>query len=167
MGIENEHTKRSLSLKRSGLEEGLIVRRERWEEIQRLRIEERLSVSEISRRLGLDRKTVRRWLGQRRWKPYQRLDRGGTQLNEAGETGTIQEVERRFFERQRPTRPACESRRTRIRVCTALARNFADAAKTRIRACRFRLHIPSTVSPRSLRSCTNDFGERCCVVRTH
>ncbi|HYB99290.1 MAG TPA: helix-turn-helix domain-containing protein, partial [Candidatus Limnocylindrales bacterium] len=51
-----------------------MVRRERWEEIQRLRVEDRLSVSEISRRLGLDRKTVRKWLRQRRWEPYQRPD---------------------------------------------------------------------------------------------
>ena len=85
MGIENEHTERSLSLGTSGLEEGLMVRRERWEEIQRLRIEDRLSVSEISRRLGLDRKTVRKWLRQRRWEPYRRPDRSNTLLAEHAE----------------------------------------------------------------------------------
>jgi ActR/RegA family two-component response regulator len=37
-----------------------MVDQERWTEIRRLRQEERASLSEIARRLDLDRKTVRR-----------------------------------------------------------------------------------------------------------
>lgn len=49
-----------------------MVDQERWTEIRRLRQEERASLSEIARRLDLDRKTVRRSLRQATWQPYRR-----------------------------------------------------------------------------------------------
>jgi transposase len=49
-----------------------MVDQERWAEIRRLRQEERASLSEIARRLDLDRKTVRRSLRQATWQPYRR-----------------------------------------------------------------------------------------------
>jgi len=49
-----------------------MVQRERWEEIRRLRFEDGVSVSEIARRLDLDRKTIRRCLRQEEWRPYVR-----------------------------------------------------------------------------------------------
>ena len=52
--------------------EACMVDQERWAEIRRLFDEERVSISEIGRRLDLDRKTVRRSLRQPTWRPYQR-----------------------------------------------------------------------------------------------
>lgn len=49
-----------------------MVDQERWTEIRRLRQEERASLSEIARRLDLDRKTVRRSLRHATWQPYRR-----------------------------------------------------------------------------------------------
>ena len=49
-----------------------MVDQERWAEIRRLFNEERVSISEIGRRLDLDRKTVRRSLRQTTWQPYRR-----------------------------------------------------------------------------------------------
>lgn len=49
-----------------------MVDQERWAEIRRLRLEARVSISEIARRLDLDRKTVRRSLRQTTWQPYHR-----------------------------------------------------------------------------------------------
>lgn len=49
-----------------------MVDQERWAEIRRLHQDERVSVSEIARRLDLDRKTVRRSLRQTTWHPYHR-----------------------------------------------------------------------------------------------
>jgi hypothetical protein len=49
-----------------------MVDQERWAEIRRLRHNEPLSISEIGRRLDVDRKTVRRSLRQTTWHPYQR-----------------------------------------------------------------------------------------------
>ncbi len=49
-----------------------MVDQERWAEIRRLRQSEQVSISEIGRRLDLDRKTVRRSLRQTTWHPYQR-----------------------------------------------------------------------------------------------
>lgn len=49
-----------------------MVDEERWAEIRRLREETRVSISEIARRLDLDRKTVRRNLRQTTWQPYHR-----------------------------------------------------------------------------------------------
>ena len=49
-----------------------MVDQERWAEIRRLRQSEQVSISEIGRRLDLDRKTVRRSLRQATWHPYHR-----------------------------------------------------------------------------------------------
>lgn len=52
--------------------EACMVDQERWAEIRRLCDKERVSISEIGRRLDLDRKTVRRSLRQTTWHPYRR-----------------------------------------------------------------------------------------------
>lgn len=57
-----------------------MVRKERWDEVRRMRYEERRSVSAIARRLDLDRKTVRRCLRQEDWQPYQRPAKDDTLL---------------------------------------------------------------------------------------
>jgi len=62
------------------LEEVPMVRRERWEEIRRLWVEERVPVAELARRFALDRKTVRRCLRAAAWRPYQRLTRAASVL---------------------------------------------------------------------------------------
>jgi ActR/RegA family two-component response regulator len=53
-----------------------MVDQERWAEIRRLHEEERVSLSEIARRLDLDRKTVRRSLRQPTWQPLRRYSNG-------------------------------------------------------------------------------------------
>lgn len=52
--------------------EEVMVTEERWGEIRRLHDRERVPVSEIARRLELDRKTVRKYLRMPQWTPYQR-----------------------------------------------------------------------------------------------
>lgn len=52
--------------------EARMVDQEQWAEIRRLFHEERVSISEIGRRLDVDRKTVRRSLRQATWRPYHR-----------------------------------------------------------------------------------------------
>jgi transposase len=59
-----------------------MVARERWEEIRRLFCEERVAIAAIARQLQIDRKTVRRCLRQREWKPYQRPPKQETLLTE-------------------------------------------------------------------------------------
>jgi hypothetical protein len=61
-------------------EEVPMVRRERWEEIRRLWVAERVPIAEIARRLDLDRKTVRRCLRDTAWQPYRRPARPETLL---------------------------------------------------------------------------------------
>src|SRR5215470_11100569 len=61
-------------------EEVPMVRRERWEEIRRLWVSERVPIAEIARRLDLDRKTVRRCVRDTAWQPYQRPARPETLL---------------------------------------------------------------------------------------
>ena len=56
-----------------------MVQRERWEEIHRLAATQ-VSVSEIARRLDLDRKTVRSCLKQVAWQPYRRAPAAETLL---------------------------------------------------------------------------------------
>ena len=63
------------------LGEERMIDQERWEIIRRLFIEERVSISEIARRFGLDRKTVRSCLRQEAWRPYQRAPRTDTLLS--------------------------------------------------------------------------------------
>ncbi len=58
--------------------EARMVDQERWAEIRRLFHEERVSISEIGRRVDLDRKTVRRSLRQTAWQPYRRAAGGET-----------------------------------------------------------------------------------------
>jgi transposase len=62
------------------LGEVCMVDQERWAEIRRLREDERISISEIARRLDLDRKTVRRSLQQTTWQPYRRAAKTETLL---------------------------------------------------------------------------------------
>ncbi len=52
--------------------EACMVDQERWAGIRRLFYEGRVSISEIGRRMDLDRKTVRRALRQATWYPYRR-----------------------------------------------------------------------------------------------
>ncbi len=61
--------------------EAMVLSKERWEEVRRLHGEERLKVSEISRRLDIDRKTVRKAL-MGEWKPYERGARSEGLLTE-------------------------------------------------------------------------------------
>ena len=56
-----------------------MVGQERWEEIHR-RAEAGAWIRAIARELGLDRKTVRRCLRQREWRPHQRAAREDTLL---------------------------------------------------------------------------------------
>ena len=61
-------------------EEVPMVRRERWEEIRRLWVSERVPIAEIARRLDLDRKTVRRCLRDTAWRSYHHPVRPDTLL---------------------------------------------------------------------------------------
>lgn len=58
-----------------------MVNKERWEQIRRWLWQERVNLSEIARRLDLDRKTVRYWARQSQWKPYERPAREDTLLS--------------------------------------------------------------------------------------
>ena len=60
--------------------EAEVVGKERWEEIHRLH-QAGEGVSAIARQLDLDRKTVRHWLKQLEWAPYQRAAKGETVLS--------------------------------------------------------------------------------------
>lgn len=62
-----------------------MIREESWREIHRLFEEEHLPISEIARRFGVDRKTVRRSLRQAAWTPYRRPARTETRLTEHAE----------------------------------------------------------------------------------
>ncbi len=62
-----------------------MVQEDRWREIHRMAREEQLSITEIARRLDLDRKTVRRCLRQEAWQPYRRPARTDTLLIEHAE----------------------------------------------------------------------------------
>lgn len=57
-----------------------MLHQDRWEEIRRLRCEERRSISAIARLFDLDRKTVRRCLRDTAWRPYARPPRPDTLL---------------------------------------------------------------------------------------
>src|SRR5213592_1567215 len=60
MSTEMETAAATIGAEVTLCEEVPMVRRERWEEIRRLWVTERVSIAEIARRLDLDRKTVRR-----------------------------------------------------------------------------------------------------------
>lgn len=64
--------------------EAMVLSKERWEEVRRLQREEGLNVSEIARRLDVDRKTVKKAL-LFEWKPYERPNRCDTLLAAHGE----------------------------------------------------------------------------------
>lgn len=57
-----------------------MIGEERWAEIRRLHDEEGESISAIARRMDLDRKTVRRCVRERDWRPYQRASKVDTLL---------------------------------------------------------------------------------------
>jgi transposase len=61
-------------------EEVSMVRRERWEQIRRLGVQDGVAIAEIARRLELDRKTIRRCLRAPEWKAYRRPPRPDTLL---------------------------------------------------------------------------------------
>ena len=42
-----------------------MVGQERWEQIRQMFFDEKMAIAEIARRLGMDRKTVRRWVDRR------------------------------------------------------------------------------------------------------
>ena len=53
-----------------------MVHKECWEEVRRRYFRERNGIAEIARSLDMDRKTLRRYVRQEQWQPYQRA-RGG------------------------------------------------------------------------------------------
>lgn len=59
--------------------EAVMVGQERWEQIRRMFFDEKMAIAQIARRLGMDRKTVRRWV-RTQWKPYQRAVKEETLL---------------------------------------------------------------------------------------
>src|SRR6266568_7477485 len=80
MSLEIEVETGSIGSEVTPHQEVPMVRQERWEEIRRLWVRERVPVAEIARRLDLDRKTVRRCLRETEWKPYRRAPRPDTLL---------------------------------------------------------------------------------------
>lgn len=71
----------TMGLEACRLEEERMVQEGRWREVHRMAREEQLPITEIARRLDLDRKTVRRCLKQNEWQPYLRPARVGTLLS--------------------------------------------------------------------------------------
>jgi transposase len=80
MSTEMEMAAMTIGAEVTLCEEVPMVRRERWEEIRRLWVSERVPIAEIARRLDLDRKTVRRCLRDTAWQPYHRPARPETLL---------------------------------------------------------------------------------------
>lgn len=56
-----------------------MVGHERWEQIRRMFLNEKMAIAEIARRLGIDRKTVRRGV-RTQLTPYQRAAKEETLL---------------------------------------------------------------------------------------
>lgn len=56
-----------------------MVDQERWEQIRRMFFDEKMAIAEIAWRLGMDCKTVRRWV-RTQWTPYQRAAKDETLL---------------------------------------------------------------------------------------
>ena len=113
-----------------------VIGRDRWEEIRR-RAGEGASIRAIARALDLDRKTVRRCLRQREWKPYQRAPRVDTLLathaeylrGRAAEVGYSAQV---LFQELR-RREYCGSYETVKRFVRPLRETQLHAAVTRTR----------------------------------
>ena len=63
--------------------EAMVLSKERWEAVRRLHGLEKLKVSEIARRLDIDRKTVRKVL-HTQWRRYERSARNDTGRRQAG-----------------------------------------------------------------------------------
>jgi len=80
MSTEMERPAATIGAEVTLCEEVPMVRRERWEEMRRLWVAERVPIAEIARRLDLDRKTVRRCLRDTVWRPYHRPARPETLL---------------------------------------------------------------------------------------
>jgi len=80
MSTEMERPAATIGAEVTLCEEVPMVRRERWEEMRRLWVAERVPIAEIARRLDLDRKTVRRCLRATAWQPYHRPARPDTLL---------------------------------------------------------------------------------------
>src|SRR5262245_16985171 len=80
MMLENTERLATIGPEVTPHEEVPMVRQERWEEIRRLRVQDRVSITEIGRRLDLDRKTIRRCLRATEWTAYRRLPRSKTLL---------------------------------------------------------------------------------------
>jgi transposase len=80
VSMEMETTAATIGAEVTLCEEVPMVRQERWEEVRRLRVTERLPLAEIARRLDLDRKTVRRCLRDGAWQRYHRPARPDTLL---------------------------------------------------------------------------------------
>ena len=59
-----------------------MVGRERWEEIHRQHFEQGETITSIAKHMELDRKTVRRCLKARSWRPYRRAEKTDTLLAE-------------------------------------------------------------------------------------
>ncbi|MDC8446880.1 MAG: IS21 family transposase, partial [Nitrospira sp.] len=72
MGLDETGARTIMRTQMDQSGEVCMVDQERWAEIRRVCHEERVSISEIGRRLDLDRKTVRRQLRQTTWQPYRR-----------------------------------------------------------------------------------------------
>ena len=72
MGLDETSTSTIMRAQEDQPGEACMLDRERWAEIRRLYHDERVSISEIGRRLDVDRKTVRRSLGHPTWQPYRR-----------------------------------------------------------------------------------------------
>lgn len=80
MGLDETSETTKMRPQRDQSGEARMVDQERWAEIRRLFHEERVSISEIGRRLDVDRKTVRRSLRQAAWQPYHRAAVAETRL---------------------------------------------------------------------------------------
>lgn len=72
MGLDDARNSAMMRAQVNQLGEVRMVDQERWAEIRRLFHEERVSISEIGRRLDVDRKTGRNHLRHATWRPYHR-----------------------------------------------------------------------------------------------
>lgn len=80
MSTEGQLEGRTIGPEVISREEVPMVRRERWEALRRLAVDEGVGIAELARQFGLDRKTVRRCVREPAWRPYQRPARAGTLL---------------------------------------------------------------------------------------